>query len=83
MSIKTNILIYDSNCLIYSKFINWLDNIADSPIKNLIICSPNTFEEAIKLTKIVLNKKLINRLKEESKYSILLITEENSFKKYI
>ena len=81
MAIKTNILIYDSNCLICSKFINWLDNIAYSPINNLIICSPESFEEAIKLTNIILNKKLIHRLKEESKYSILLITEENSFKK--
>ena len=72
----TYVLIYDSECLLCSSFIQWLDRFASHKLEQLVVIPPSKICDINIISTIKLSKKIEQLMYEKSRDSIIFLSKE-------
>ena len=70
------VLIYDSECLLCSSFLRWLDKFAKNKLEQLVVIPPSKIYEINTISSIKLSKHIEQIIYEKSRYSIIFLSKE-------
>lgn len=70
------VLIYDSECLLCSSFVRWLDKFAKNKLEQLVVIPPSKIYEINIISSIKLSKEIEQLINEKSRDSIIFLSNK-------